>query len=374
MNGEGSVFYVGSERRWKASYYDGNGRRRTLSGRTRSDVEARLREALTARDAGVLPAPASTMPTLAVWLQQWLMLAEPNVMPSTLARYRVAVERQITPLLGHLRLDRLTAQQIETAYARLAGNGLSDSTVAHAHAVLRRAIRVAVRHRLIPHSPLDTVKAPRISPRVHVTLTLDQVRVVLHVADADAATAARWHLALRCGLRQGEALGLRWRDLDLYGGWATIEQTVQRRTGQGIVRQPPKNHKPRIVPLDQATVAALRRARSAQMAQRQAAGPDWVDHDLVFANRVGGPVEQKTDYNRWVRLLDQAGVPRVRLHDARHTAATRLIQAGVDPRSIQEILGHADVAFTMRTYVHPGQQRLRVAAVALERLYRNGPS
>jgi integrase len=165
--------------------------------------------------------------------------------------------------------------------------------------------------------------------------------------------SARWTVALAVGLRQSEALGLRWADVDLEKGALSVRRGLHRVGGQGMVYEEPKaDRSRRTVALPAQLVEALRAHRAAQLEERIAAGPVWQDHDLVFAQPNGRPIERKSDWRSWKALLREADVREVRLHDGRNTAATLLLSEGVHPRVVMEVLGHAQMRTTTDTYSH----------------------
>lgn len=165
--------------------------------------------------------------------------------------------------------------------------------------------------------------------------------------------AARWTVALAVGLRQSEALALRWADVDLDRGTLSVRRGLHRVSGQGLVYEEPKAERSRrTVALPTPLVDALRLHRATQLEERIAAGSLWEDHDLVFAQANGRPIERKSDWQAWKALLQEAGVRNVRLHDGRHTAATLLLSEGVHPRVVMEVLGHAQMRTTTDTYRH----------------------
>ena len=212
----------------------GTGRRRfryrTVRG-TKKDAERALTQALHRRDTGTDIAPARV--TVAEYLQRWLRdYAAANVAPSTLRRYQQIVGR-LLPLLGSLRLQHLRPTHIQKAYAALLQDGLAARTVLHHHRVLREALQHAVRWQLAASNPADAVSPPRPAEREMRALTPDEVHRLL-AADGDPGLRAIIHVAVTTGLRLGELLGLRWSDLDLDGGTASISRAAQYLSGTGI--------------------------------------------------------------------------------------------------------------------------------------------
>jgi integrase len=164
---------------------------------------------------------------------------------------------------------------------------------------------------------------------------------------------ARWAVALGVGLRQSEALALRWSDVDLDAGTLTVCRTLHRVTGQGLVFAEPKSERSRRrIALPRPLVDLLRAHRAAQLAERLRAGNRWEDGDLVFAQANGRPLDKRADWQAWRDLLAAACVRQVRLHDARHSAATTLLALGVPVRVVADMLGHSQTRVTEDTYQH----------------------
>jgi integrase len=183
-------------------------------------------------------------------------------------------------------------------------------------------------------------------------LTVSEARRVLGAAK-DLRNGARWSVALALGLRQGEALGLQWKDIDFDAPALTVRRALQRQKGKGLIFVEPKSQAGRrTVVLPDALSEGLRAHRITQLEERIAAGPLWEDNDLVFAQANGRPIDPHRDWQSWKKLLVSAEVRDARLHDARHTAATLLLQQGVHARVVMQILGHSQIGLTLGTYSH----------------------
>ena len=326
--------------------------RRHASGSTRAAVVAKVRQLEGKRDAGTAGASGKA-PTTGAWLEHWLdTIAARRVRPSTLTRYRQLVANQIVPGIGHHRLDRLQPEHVEKLYGDLLAKGLAPATVLQAHRVLSRALKVALQRGKIARNVCALVDSPTVDRAEVQPLSGVEARRVLAAA-AGERNAARWSVALALGLRQGEALGLPWDALDLEAGSLTVRQALQRQKGQGLVIVAPKSRAGRrTIALPTQLRDALRQHRVAQLAERMAAGPEWEDHGLVFAQPNGRPLDPRSDHRAWRALLAAAEVRGARLHDARHTAATLLLQQGVPARVVMEILGHSQITLTLGTYSH----------------------
>jgi integrase len=372
-----STIYQDAAGRWHGyvsmGLKDGGARdRRHVSGRRRAEVVMKVRDLEKKREDCTLPATGRTM-TTAAWLDHWLeTIAVRRVRPSTLRNYRHLIVGHLKPAIGHHRLDRLQPEHLEVLYSRM-GETLSASTVLQTHRVLSRALKVAMQRGRVARNVATLVDAPTITRTEIEPLTAEDARMVLAAAST-VRNSARWSVALALGLRQGEALGVRWTDLDLEAGALTVRQALQRqgwthgckkpdecdtarkcreRKGGGLVFVPPKSRAGgRTIALPAPLITGLRAQRSQQRIERLAAGPMWEDHDLVFCQPNGRPLDPRGDHRAWRELLTSAGVRPARLHDARHTAATLLLQQGVPARVAMEILGHSQISLTLGTYSH----------------------
>jgi integrase len=256
------------------------------------------------------------------------------------------VRTRIIPLVGHHRLDRLEPAHVEYMLARIEAEGLSPATALQCHRILSRAVKVAMQRRMVTLNVCTLVDAPTLIRKEVVPFSALEARKVLAAA-ATTRNSARWSVALALGLRQGEALGLRWSDLDLDASVLTVRRALQRQRGKGLVFVEPKSRAGRrALFLPAPLVEALRAHRTAQLQERMRAGSMWEDHDLIFAQVNGRPIDPRSDWAAWKVLLVRAGVHDARLHDARHTAATLMLSQGVLARVAMQILGHSQIALT----------------------------
>ncbi len=274
--------------------------------------------------------------------------------PRTFENYGSNIRNHLVPHLGHHRLDRLQPEHVEAAWRALAEEGLSPATVLVDHRILSRALKVAMQRGRVARNVVSLVDAPTVVRPEVVSLSTDDVRALLTAA-VEAPNGARWSVALALGLRQGEALGLLWEDVDLDAGTLTVRRALQRVKGKGLVLVEPKSSAGRhVLALPPPLVEALRRHRAWQLQQRMAAADVREDGGYVFAQADGKPIAARTDWEAWERLLKTAGVRDARLHEARHIAATLLLQLGVAPRVAMQLLGHCQIAMTMHdTHVVP---------------------
>jgi integrase len=355
-NGRSSI-YLGADGRWHGrvsmgTKNDGTPDRRHVTGTTEKTVTAKVTALEKQRQAGGV-ADAKRPPTVEQWLTHWLnTIAVRKIRASTLTGYRSKVRTRIVPAIGQHRLDKLQPEHLEAMYAAWSEDGLSGASALQAHRILSRALKVAVQRGRIARNVAQLVDAPSVQ-RVEVEpLTATEARALLGVAK-DARNAARWSVALALGLRQGEALGLMWDDVDLDAATLTVRRALQRQPGNGLVMVEPKSRAGRrTIALPTQLVDALKAQRSAQLTERLRAGTEWNDTRLIFAQPNGRPVDPRADWGEWKRLLRIAGIRDARLHDARHTAATLLLQQGVPARVAMQILGHSQISLTLGTYSH----------------------
>jgi integrase len=340
---------------------DGQRDRRHVRGQRRADVVRKVRALEETRNAGVVLA-SGRAPTVAGWLMHWHeTIAVTRLRPKTFENYGSNIRNHLVPHLGHHRLDRLQPEHVEAAWRALAFEGLSPATVLVNHRILSRALKVAMQRGRVARNVVTLVDAPTVVRPEVVPLSTDDVRALLATA-AEAPNGARWSVALALGLRQGEALGLLWEDVDLDAGTLTVRRALQRVKGKGLVLVEPKSFAGRrALALPPPLLEALRRHRAWQLQQRMAAADVWQDGGYVFAQADGKPIGARTDWEAWKRLLKTAGVRDARLHDARHTAATLLLQQGVAPRVAMQLLGHSQIAMTMH-YTHVVPELARDAA------------
>jgi integrase len=366
-NSEGSI-YKRADGRWTASVSVGYGRRKSYYGRTREEVARKLTLALKARQDG-LPLVGEKQ-TVSQYLRQWLEAARPTLRPESYRRYEDVCRLYVIPEVGKTPLARLSPAQLQRLYAGRLETGLSPTSVALLHGVIHKALKQAMRWGLVPRNVADLVTPPRRSTPEMRTLSPEEAQRLLEAASGQREEALIV-LAVTCGLRLGELQALRWRDVDLDGARLRVTATYQGMDGDKLLLAEPKTAKSRReVHLSALAVAALRHHRKAQLEERLRVANLWEDHDLVFSTSTGRPLDGNNLRQRtFRRLLERAELPHLRFHDLRHTAATLLMAHGVPIKVASEMLGHADITTTLRTYSHvlPGMQQQ--AADAMDRLF-----
>jgi integrase len=253
-------------------------------------------------------------------------------------------------------------------YRKKLDSGLAPRSVNYIHVTLHKALKQAVLDGLVPRNVSEEVKAPQIHKEEVKPLSPTQVRALLSAARRDRLEAL-YVLATHTGLRQGELLGLKWTDIDFNSGTLSVQRSLD---ADGTFNPPKRNKSRRTVKLTNQAIEALKLHRKLQNEERLRA-PKWEDRSLVFPNRVGKPMDHNNLYHRdFKSLLKRAGLwskdqeKRFTFHSLRHTCATLLLSKNVNPKIVQEMLGHATITQTMDTYSHVLPGMSDVAATALE--------
>jgi integrase len=353
---------------------------------SQDEAEAALAEALKTLSQG-LPLPDARI-TFGAWLQEWLAglpvqgRSGKQLKPSTVDYYRRYVEAHLlrSPLAAKP-LAKLEAADLERLYQRMTavpadgGLGLSSTSAHHLHAVVHRALAKAVRQGKVVRNVAELVDED-----ARPVVDHHEMRVL---ADADYGRfldaikgerlEALYVVAVREGLRQGEILGLRWWDVDLDGGTLAVTGSLQgARRSSLTIGEPKSRRSRRSLALFPETVEALREHRARQLQERLRAGSVWADRDLVFPNEFGAYLSTTTLTRNLDGILRGAGLPDVRFHDLRHSAATDWLKNGMHPKVASERLGHASVGITLDLYSHvtPTMQREAVAEITRKRSAR----
>jgi integrase len=311
--------------------YEVNGKTTYVYGRDEKQVADRVAEAIKNRDAGI----DSENMTVGGFLDRWLVAIKDTIRIGTWKQYEMIVRLHIKPTLGRVRLDKLNALQIQSFYRDRLDAGVSPRRVQYVHVTIHKALKDAVKWRLITFNVADAVTPPRTTKPEITPLTAEQVKALLAAARGDRLEAL-YVLAVTTGMRIGEMFGLRWGDVDLEAGTLQVRRTV---AADGTVNPSKTASSRRTVRLSRLAIQALRRHPRAA---------EW-----VFASTAGTPVGICNFHkNSWRPLLKRAGLPHARVHDLRHTAATLMLSRGVPVKVVSEMLGHADVSTTLSIYAH----------------------
>lgn len=367
-NGEGSL-YLRKDGRWCAAVTigtteSGTPRRRVFYGKTRKEVQSKLRVARDALDKG-LRMDRNRM-TVGQFLQQWLdESVAVRASANTHRRYIQEVKNHFVPLIGHIRLAKLQPEDVQRMLNTRLRDGLAPQSVTGLRSTIRAALHQAERWHLVSHNAAKEVDTPAIPTYDARVLTPEQAGRLLDAARGDRLETL-FILAVHLGMRQGELTGLSWADVDWDGAQLHIRKAVQT-TGHGVMLGETKTKaSKRTLPLTPNLVTALRAHRSRQREEQLQHGRRN-PIDLIFPSINGNPIDGSTVRTGFKVLLDRAGLPDMRFHDLRHSCATFLGAQGVSSRVMMAILGHAGRSMTDR-YTHVQDEGKTGAVTAVDRL------
>jgi integrase len=353
-NGEGSI-YRRKDGRWVGQYtvYTATGPKyRYLYGKTRAAVAEKLTKAMADRNGGLIFDAGNL--TVGEYLDSWLSdSVRGTVRPSTFERHEGIIRLHIKPSLGRVWLKKLTPAHVRGLHREKLDAGLAPATVGKIHSTLHKALSQAVSDGIVPRNAAD-VKAPRPTPEEMRPLSETEVRAFLDLArESGDRFEALYVLAITTGLRRGELLGLRWDDVSMERSTLRVGRALVREGGRHTLGETKTRRGRRQINLTPRTVSTLKAHHKKQQEEKIKLTGLYKDHGLIFATRVGTPINPENLVNRSFKpLLERASLPEIRFHDLRHTCATLLLGRGVHPKLVQELLGHATIAMTLDTYSH----------------------
>lgn len=294
----------------------------------------------------------STQLTLKEYMQGWLTNAKATKRPTTWVHYEELNRLYISPNAGRIKLKDLRAEHIQGLYNKLLEENIGVHTIRKTHALLHSALQQAVKIGSINQNPASNVDPPRKPTREMAILTESQVSQML-VAAKGHRWEALYHLAIVTGMRESELLGLKWTDLDWSRKYLKVERQLQRPGGNGVEFSPPKTgYGKRSLALGEITTEVLRAHYEGQQSERLAAGENWEEYGLIFTTSNGTPIHQRNLQRDFKALLKRAGLPPIRFHDLRHTAASLMLNHDVPVIVVSRRLGHARTSITLDVYGH----------------------
>lgn len=284
---------------------------------------------------------------------------------NTLNTYRGVITLHIAPYIGKVRLADLTPLRVQTWVDDLIRKGLSGSMIENARIVLNGACKDAVRLGVIPHNPVSGAALPARVKRRHTVWTAEQARKVLALCADDLRMHTYYVVALTTAMRPGEIRALKWSDVNLEKSILTVQRTITKDArGRQVIGTTTKTGRVRTIALPPSTVSSLRKLRLDQN-ERRLKAHRWADLDMVFDRGDGNLVAQNTVARAHQRYAAEAGVPIIRMHDLRHTAATLLLEAGTHVKIVSDLLGHSQIATTLGIYTHVSMEVQSGATQAL---------
>jgi integrase len=343
------------------------GGRRSHTSKTKAEARRWMVQAKADAARGQLA--ARRPPTLKTYLQDtWLATIADKVKPRTQTSYTLNAKR-IPEWLGSLRLDELKRAHFQRFYNELTNEGKAPRTVRQVHMTLHKALEDALRLELVSRNPTEAVELPRV-PQKESTWYSDEQLVRLFEATEGDRFHALWVTLGTLGLRLGEALGLKWSDVDWTRGTITIRRTLQRNrlTGTLELREPKTPQSRRTLSLPKQTIAALRAHHDRQDFDRRKAVDVWQALGLVFCTGFGTPLDQGRIHYNWTGATKAAGLPRYRIHDLRHSFASNLIAGGMSLLEVAHLLGHTNATMVTQVYGHVAPDDQGRAALLMDAL------
>jgi integrase len=364
--GEGTLEYLPATGRYRVrvTVDTPNGKtRKSFTHKTKKGVKEKRDAWL--RERGGVAFDAANL-TVSEYLDRWMEdSVRQSRRPSTVIEYESVCRVHLKPAIGHVKLAALKAAHVQALLSEKRREGYAVGTARRIYGILGAALSQAVKWQLIPHNPMSGVDRPKGSSDGRRALTLEQTKRLF-------AAAREWRdgrlypvmvLAVSTGMRQGEMLGLFWSDLDPRRATLSVRRTLHREKG-GIRYGPPKGGKSRVLELDERVLSVLKDWRRQQLEDRLGA-QEWTDTGHVFTTREGTAVHRAVLLESFKRLLKRESLPELTFHELRHTCATLLAQRGVHPNTVKDVLGHADVATTLRVYSHEWPSASRDASEGL---------
>lgn len=339
----------------------GKRQQRRFSGyTTRKEAEKAMANKINEVNQGTYVEPTKT--TLREYMLSFLEDKKTKVRPGTWKHYAWLVNNHIVPKIGHIHLIKLKPHHIEKFYngLLLEDNPVSKRTIRHLHSFLKEALDRAVNWDILHKNVVKVIDPPSPTRPDMTVWNEEQMKSFLELARWDRYFLA-YFLALTTGMRKGEILGLRWKDIDYENKLLYVNQALTRGNKGYVLNEPKTAAGKRKITLDKETLEALRLHKIQQNKEKLSLGEEWQDHDLVIASSIGTPVNPQNMNRYWYPLLEKAGkhgVPKIRFHDLRHTHASHLLKKGIHIKVVSERLGHASVEITLNTYSHllPGLQ------------------
>jgi len=380
QNGEGSVYHRASDGMWIGSVtlgWDGDKRvRKTVSAKSATEVREKLRQLQTKIDAG-LPVGDDKL-SVNELLDRWFKdVMRHQVASPALSNYETIAKVHIRPKLGRKQVTKLKPAEIDALLSAKLDSGLSVSTVRRIRSVLAQALTQAQRWEMVGRNAASLSRPPRAPRREGRSLSPQQVAKLVGAMSEDRL-AGLYLTMLGTGLRRGEALGLKWSDLDLDRAVLTVRNQLRRepghidpedgkRSGAALVLVEPKTaSSKRIVPLSNWVVETLKAHQARQAEEHLALGAAWRDSGFVFTTTIGTPLDPRNASRAFSELAEKAGLGAWHIHELRHSAASTSLAQGVPVEVVSAFLGHSSIRMTVDTYGHIGDVQMRSAADAMD--------
>ncbi len=371
-NGEGSI-YKRKDGRWCGQVTVGQDpktgklKRKYIYGDTRKEVARKMTELLHKVNRGTYIKPSNM--TVKEWLDKWLKGRKPHLAENSWRTYEMMKRCHIVPILGNVKLKDLTTRQIQDLInekmvnGRIKGEGgLSPRTVIYIYTTLHAALNQAVKEKILPYNVAEPVEVPKQKKKEIKPYDKDQVNKLLNTAK-NTFYYTPLFLELSTGLRRGELIGLKWRDLNFENQILFIKRQLIRTQEDGLIFKDPKTEDSvREIKLNDKVIAELKSHKIKQNENKLYMGEKYQDHNLLFCQENGKPLNPRNFMKGFKDIIKKAGLPDIRFHDLRHGFATLSLENGVPAKTIQDILGHSTISTTLDTYSHVTEEMQEDAA------------
>lgn len=320
------------------------------------NVNCSLREAKTVMHEMITEmdknkAVKNTNITFGEWIDEWLSLYLPNIEETTRVGYKTKIRCYIKPVIGDIRIKSLRAEHIQRLVNNMINEGLSPKSVRDTYNNINAAMKKAIVLRMAAYNPCEGVVLPKLKKYKAKVYDVDMIHTLLETAkDTDMYLPVL--LCVSVGLRRGELIALRWDDIDFDKSMLSVRSNMVNGEKGYVIKSPKSEAGLRDIQIGGELVSELQRARLEYFKDKMALGGRFKDNNLVVRQKDGSPITPDAMTRKWRRFVQRYGLPDIRLHDLRHSNATALIQAGVNPRVVQQRLGHSDVNITLNTYTH----------------------
>ncbi len=367
-NGEGSIYQRSSDGRWFGVVLmgsDSRGRliRRSVSARTRAEVVDKMKALQRQVDDG-LQAPDAQM-TVAQLLDRWYAdVLRHQVARSAADNYRSIADNHIRPVLGRKKVAKLTPADVDRLISQKMDEGLAVSTVKRIRSIFAQVLDQAMRWGCVNRNVAQLTRGPKEPRREGRTLTPTQARGLLESLQGHR-NEALYALMLSTGIRRGEALGLRWSDIDWETGVLQVRRQLKREGGQLVVSDTKTARSRRALDLPGPMVASLRAHRARQAAEQLALGEVWEDSGHMFTTTIGTPIDPRNFYREFKAIAKKSGLGDWHPHELRHSAASLMLAQGVKLQVVSEVLGHSSIRMTSDVYGHILAPDRKAAAEAM---------
>ena len=370
-----SKIYQRKDGRWAGQVWvttsSGQRKRKTIYGSSRQEVKQKI--TLFNVEVATKGYVETSDMSIEQFLSEWVENLE-SVRFNTRNSYEDNIRLHINPHIGRIKIQKLRALDIQRLLSTIEAKGLSPRTCQYIFAILRKALNQAVKWNMINFNPSDGVDRPRVPKYEIQPLTAKEAKKFLDTAkERKDPFYPLFLLALSTGMRSGELLGLEWQDVDLENKRISVRHTLINKTK--TLAEPKTARARRVIELSDLAVQALNEHKKNQAKIRLQASSWSSTYDLVFPTEIGTPFDHSHLTQRhFLPILKDAGLPRIRFHDLRHTAATLLLQAGEHPKVVQEMLGHSTISMTLDTYSHVLPSMQKEAAKKMNELLQESPS